>query len=169
MNTIREDGYYEVVLGGLNISGSTGYYDYEDNYKCFEPDSELMLKVKAGTLYGEIGHPVCDDHADLFGRMSQVSLNGIGFHIKDVWLDKTYGSKNPSLCDENCVAIKGLIIPTGIHGHLLRDKIVNSDTINFGMRSICRVYDEETSPRLIIDKIMTWDLVLEPAINIARN
>ena len=52
------NGYYDMVIGGLDILNSAGeYYDHAGAKELFQESSSFMRRVKRGALRGEVGHP----------------------------------------------------------------------------------------------------------------
>jgi hypothetical protein len=145
--TPDEDGYYEMVLGGLNIFNSANqYYPYEPAKDLFTSSGQLMRRVGNGALRGEYGHPkqAPGQSIDSFAqRILSIYEECVSHHIKEVTLDfDRY--KDPQ--GRKVIAIIGKIKPTGPYGDTLKGALENkNENVSF-----------------------SWDYVSEPGISIAN-
>jgi hypothetical protein len=168
--TPDEDGYYTLVVGALAAFNSVGaWYDLEESRKCFQESSPFMRRVNDGVLYAELDHPEKKpgwSFRDYVARLSVIQQDRHAAHIKKVWLD------NENIKDENgkpFCAILAKIKPDGVFGHVLKSRLESADqNVCFSIRSLTN--DQWVGNLLVkcITKVITFDLVLEPGIKIAR-
>ena len=70
-----ENGYYDMVIGGLNMLNSAGeYYEYEGAKELFNQSSSFMRRVKRGALRGEVGHPRREPGQSIDSFMNRVPI-----------------------------------------------------------------------------------------------
>lgn len=167
------DGYYTVVVGGLNCFNSAGeYYVYEGAKQLFEESSSFMRRVKNGTLYGERGHPkkqpgMTDDQ--YVNRIMSVHEETTSHHFKEIWLDLDYGKNNPSLNNPKLIAIMAKVKPSGPMGQYLKDSFDNpAENVCFSIRAFTQdVFDGKVNRRTLV-RIETFDGVIEGGIATAN-
>jgi len=84
-------GYFEVVVGGLNTFNSSGqYYALEGAKELFESSSVFMRRVERGALRGEVGHPIFEStmsNDDWVNRVFEIRESNVCCHFKEIWLD----------------------------------------------------------------------------------
>lgn len=164
------DGYYEMVVGGLNIFNSAGqYYTYQGAKELFENSSQFQRRVSRGALRGEVGHPSklpgmsMDDYIN---RIMEIRENNVCVHFKEIYLDfdrmKTQDGKP-------AVAIMGKLAPSGPHGDALRKSLENpNENVCFSIRAFTKDYYERGVACRDLKNIITFDYVNEPGIHIAN-
>jgi hypothetical protein len=168
--TPDEDGYYEMVLGGLNIFNSANqYYPYEPAKDLFTSSGQLMRRVGNGALRGEYGHPkqAPGQSIDSFAqRILSIYEECVSHHIKEVTLDfDRY--KDPQ--GRKVIAIIGKIKPTGPYGDTLKGALENkNENVSFSIRAFTRDETYGRTTNRILRNIVTWDYVSEPGISIAN-
>ena len=98
---LRPDGqgYYEQIIGGLNMDNSAGmkYTAEKKVLDLFDNSSTFKRKIERGVLYAENGHPKFlpgMTKADFINRIYQIYEENTCVHFKDVWVDNTL-MKNP--------------------------------------------------------------------------
>jgi hypothetical protein len=163
------DGYYEMVIGGLNTFNSAGeYYTLEGARALFEESSAFMRRVKNGCLKGEVGHPkrvpgmTMDQYV---GRILSLDETNICCHFADIWLDPSYGQKNPQMNNSKLVAIVARLKPVGVRGEALRQALENGpENVCFSIRALTKDYFERGQTFRVLNQIVTWDWVTEPGI-----
>lgn len=162
-------GYYEVVLGGLDIANSVNaYYPYEPAKVLFETSSQLQRRIRNGCLKGEYGHPKRQpgmSDRDFLARILEIRESEICCHIREVSLIKDFKDKD----GRSCVGIIGLVKPSGPKADALAASLENPhENVCFSIRSL--THDEYQRGRLIktLKTIVTWDLVNEPGLHIAN-
>lgn len=168
-----ENGYYTMIIGGLNTYNSAGeYYVAKEAMKLFENSSSLMRRIKNGALYAELGHPKRlpgMSLEDFYRRVLTIDENNICAHISEVWLDLNYGKEHPEFSNPDLIAIMAKVKPTGTKAKFLEDAL-NSPTQNpaFSVRGLTDNIPRNNRVERILTEIVTWDYVLEPGINIAN-
>lgn len=171
--TPDENGYYTVVLGGLNTYNSAGeFYTAGKAEAIFENSSSFQRRVQGGALYAELGHPKKAPGMSLdeyYRRVLSIEETNICAHISEVWLDPDFGRKNPQRDNPNIIAIMGKIKPTGPHAEVVKTAFENpKQNPAFSIRSITD--NEMVGGRMekTLSTIITFDYVLEPGIAIAK-
>lgn len=164
------DGYYTMIIGGLNVFNSAGeYYTLNKAKELFEQSSLFMRRVKAGVLKAELGHPrrepgQSDD--EYINRILDIRETNICAHFSDVWLDFDNVKDNQG---KTVVAIMAKVKPSGPHAKVLQDSLDNpkEDTC-FSIRA----FTEDTMvggiKNRVLTSIVTFDFVLESGIHFAR-
>lgn len=164
------DGYYEVVLGGLNVYNSANqYYPYEPAKELFLGSSQLMRRVSTGALRGEYGHPKLQpgQSMDSFAqRILSIYEECVSHHIKSVDLNfDDYKDKD----GRPIIAIIGKVLPMGPNGPALKASFENSnENVSFSIRAFTRDESYGRVTNRILRNIVTWDYVNEPGIAIAN-
>lgn len=168
------DGYYELIVGGINCFNSCGeYYAMAKSVEdLFKSSSTFMRKIKSGKLYGELEHPEFTRGMDKDGyirRIYQIDSRNVICQFKDIWLDLDFGKKHPEHKNPQLIAIMAKVIPHGVHEKILRDSL-NNKFINpcFSIRSITNNYYHRGTLIKEIDDIITFDYVSEGGIPIAN-
>ena len=167
------DGYYEIVIGGLNVFNSVGeYYTLKGAQELFDASSILMRRIKSGTLSSEYEHPKrmpgmsLDDY---IRRILTIDRKFICAHIKEVRLDLDYGKNHPELNNSQAVAIIGLVKPTGPYGDHLENSLKNKcENVCFSIRALTKDYIHRGQTYRVLNIISTWDCVNEPGISSAN-
>jgi hypothetical protein len=164
------DGYYKLVVGGLNVFNSAGqYYVLEGAKQLFEQSSIFMRKIQKGAVKSEVGHPkmtagMSDD--DYFNRIRIIEETNVCAHISDVWLDHNYKDMNNSGDNRNpVVAIWASLKPAGPHGAALKEALDNpKQNVFFSIRSFTDDYRQGNITYRILRSIVTFDWVAEGGI-----
>lgn len=169
-----ENGYYRVVLGGLNIVNSVGeFYTADGNVRSlFSRSSDLMRRIENRNLKGENGHPKQmpgEKKEDYYRRAMTIEETNISHHILSVELDESFGRNNPEFKNPDIVGIIGMVCPCGPHGPALKAELDNPMiNVNFSIRALSR--NSYRSGRTIrtLEHIETWDWVTEPGLAVAN-
>ena len=170
---LRPDGqgYYEQVIGGLNIDNSADmrYTSEKTVLNLFDNSSTFKRKIGRGVLRGENGHPKFlpgMTKADFINRIYQIYEERTCVQYKDIWLDNTL-VKNP---DGTPVwSIMAKFTPSGEMGGFLDKQLANgSENVCFSIRSITEDYVVNRKTHRDIVEIITFDCVNEPGIHIAE-
>lgn len=164
------DGYYEIVIGGLNVYNSVGeYYVAEGAVELFNNSSTLMRRIQNGALFGEVGHPQPTpgmSDADYYRRVMTIDKNNQSAHFKEVWLDTEYGKKYPELNNPELVGVVALVKPVGIKAAVLSSEIEEKGcNVAFSVRGITENKFKNGRTERILKEIVTWDQVPEPGIS----
>jgi hypothetical protein len=171
--TPDSDGYYELIIGGLNVFNSAGeFYLLNGAEALFTESSTFMRRVKNGCLRGELGHPKkppgMTDKAYL-DRIYTIDESNICCHFKEVWLDVEYGKKNPELKNPQLVAIMAKLKPSGPKGSSLKESLDNPDeNVCFSIRALTRDFYQRGVNNRVLDTIVTFDNVNEGGIHVAN-
>jgi hypothetical protein len=165
-----ENGYYELVVGALNVFNSIGqYYVYDQARDLFEGSSTFMRRVKRGVLRGELGHPkpLPGMSEEQFAqRVMSIYEDNVCCHHKEIYLDfdrvkDDHG--NP------VIAIISRVYPSGPHGEQLRRSLDNpNENVCFSIRAFTDDFMERGTCKRILRTIVTWDQVLEPGLAAAE-
>lgn len=164
------DGYYTLILGGLETHNNTGshYYTANDVLHLFATGSLLERRIKNGCVRAEVGHPKMrpNESMDQFiQRMVDIDLNNVCAHIRKVWLDMDYGKNHPECGNPNLIAIMGEVKPEGGRGFILKEALENeSANIFFSIRSIADQVMVRGKRVRKIEEVITFDLVNEGGI-----
>lgn len=166
------NGYYTLPIGGLNLFNSTGdYYTAEGARQLFEQSSVLMRRIANGNLKGENGHPKQlpgqrDDQ--YFNRAMTIEETNVSHHFKSIWLDDTYGKKNPGLNSPDLIAVMAEVKPCGPHGPALQASLDNQDeNVCFSIRALSKDFYQNRQKIRVLQSILTWDWVTEPGLHMA--
>lgn len=171
--TPDKDGYYELVLGGLNTHNNSGawYYTAEKVRELFGPGSLLHRKIANGCLRAEVNHPQQrpgEKLEDFYARMMDIDLNNVCAHISKIWLDENYGKNNPHLNNPSLIAIMGLVKPAAPKGEILKEGLENpNENVCFSIRSLAEESFIRGKRVRTIQEVITFDLVNEGGILIA--
>lgn len=179
------DGYYDLVIGGLNVFNSAQqYYTLKGASALFEQSSQFMRRVKNGVLKGELGHPkrtgmmrdrlgretafrLTDD--EFVERVLRIEETNTCCHFKEIYLDTNFGKDNPDIKNKDAVAIHGLVKPAGPQAIALKEALENKDeNVCFSIRALTRDYYERGVLNRVLERIVTWDFILEPGIHYAN-
>ena len=166
------NGYYEMVIGGLNAFNSAGeYYTLQGAQKLFEESSIFMRRVKNGCLKGEVGHPKKTPgmtNQDYVNRILTIDEKNVCCHFKEVWLDPEFGKRNPSMGNTGLTAIMALVKPAGPKGDSLQASLDNPDeNVCFSIRAFTIDQYVRGVNNRMLDSIICFDHVAEPGIAIA--
>lgn len=156
------DGYYELIIGGLNTYNSVGeYYTADGARALFEQSSSFMRRIKNGCLKGESGHPKklpgmsADDY---IRRVLTIEETNVCCHFKEIWLDESFGRQNPQYRNNALVAVKAKIKPSGPRGEALRASLENkNENVCFSIRAFTKDYYQRGQTIRVLDQIVTWD------------
>lgn len=164
------DGYYKVILGGLNVFNSSGQlYPYEPAKQLFETSGVLQRRIKRGALRAENGHPKKTgnmSNADYVSRLLNIYEGRVCAHIKQIDLDFNAVKDDKG---RPIVAIVGHVAPAGELGYVLEKALQNpNENVAFSIRAFTDDRDTYTGTIRILKNIVTWDYVGEPGIAVAE-
>jgi|ERR1035437_7183778 hypothetical protein len=164
------NGYYTMVIGGLNISNSVGdYYSYDGCKDLFEGSSQFMRRISRGALRGEVGHPQQapgQSMDDYISRILEIRETNVCVHFSEIWLDF---DKMKDRNGRAVVAIMSKLIPSGPFGPMLEKSLKNpKENVCFSIRSFTDDQFKGGVKVRNIRNIVTFDNVLEPGISIAN-
>lgn len=170
--TPDSDGYYELVVGGLNTYNSAGeYYTADGAVELFENSSQFMRRVKNCALYSELGHPkklpgMTNDQ--FYYRVISIEETNICGHFSEIWLDFEFGKKNPELNNPDLIAIMAKVKPAGAKAQALQLALENpKQNAAFSLRGITENKYVRGRMERRLTNLITFDHVTEPGISIA--
>ncbi len=164
------DGYYETIIGGLNIFNSAGqFYTLEGARSLFTGSGAFMRRIQRGALRAEVGHPKMEPGMsmnDYIGRLMEIRETNTCGQFKEIWLDF---DRPKALGEPNAVAIMGKVIPSGPFGPMLQKAFENGgENVCFSVRGTTNDYYERGVYTRELTNIITFDYVNEPGIHIAE-
>jgi hypothetical protein len=165
-----ENGYYECIVGALNVYNSAGqFYVYEQSKNLFESSTQLMRRVKRGVLFGEYGHPkkAIGQSMDEFAhRVMSINESSVCCHHAELFLDFD------RVRDANgrpIVAIISKVAPSGPLGHVLERSLKNTkENVCFSIRSFTDDFMDRGVMKRVLKTVVTFDYVIEPGIAVAE-
>jgi hypothetical protein len=157
-----DDGYYTLVIGGLNLFNSVGeYYTADGARQLFEQSSTFMRRIKNGCLKGEMGHPKrlpgmsMDDY---LRRIMTIEETNVCCHFKEIWLDEQYGKNHPEFKNPSMIAIMAKLKPTGPKGPSLQKSLDNpNENVCFSIRAFTKDYAVRGVINRVLDQVYSWD------------
>lgn len=166
-----EDGYYTLVVGGLNAFNSGGaFYPVGPAKSLFDSSSSFQRRIENGNCKGECGHPKPtpgQSNRDFLQRVLQIEETRVSCHFRKIWLEDQ-GVKDAQ--GRNIIAIMAELKPSGPMGPALKESLDNPhENVCFSIRSL-------TSDRVVpagyleknIRQIVAFDWVTEPGISAAH-
>lgn len=165
-----EEGYYETVLGGLNVFNSVGeFYSATGVRQLFEDSGLLMKRIKQGRLRGEWGHPKQlpgESDNSFINRIFLINEEKVACHFKEIYLDDT-SVKNDA--GQPVIAIMGKFCPSGPYADSLQRSLDNpNENISFSIRAFTDDQRIRGVNNRFLKTIVTWDVVNCPGISIAE-
>ncbi len=163
-------GYYTMVVGGLNITNSAGLYYLANTAKqIITSSSSFRRRIEDGSLYGENGHPKPlpgMSEEDYFNRIEEIKESNIIVHYKDIWLEeKGFKDKDGS----DAIAIMASLTPAGEKAEVLERSLNNpNENTSFSLRGFTKDVFKHGRVERDMRKIVTFDHVTEPGIFIAK-
>lgn len=167
------NGYYEMVVGGLNAYNSVReYYVLEGAKKLFDSSSLFQRRVRDGVLFGELGHPKFMPGMrmnEFVERVMSIDEGNIVAHFSEIWLDEEFGRNNPKHGNPNLVAIMAKVKPAGAKASALEKAFENpNQNVCFSIRALTNDQMRNGRKERTLDSIVTFDYVVESGIDIAR-
>ena len=165
-----ENGYYEMVVGALDIYNSAGqFYVFEQAKELFNSSSQLMRRVARGTLKGEYGHPKLQpgmSNEQFANRVLTIDEQSTCCHHKEIRLD--FDNVKDS-AGKPIIAIISKVCPSGPNGPALEKSLNNpNENVCFSIRAFTDDYREGMVTKRVLKTIVTWDFVTEPGISVAE-
>jgi hypothetical protein len=167
---VDKDGYYDMVVGGLNIFNSAGqWYTYEGAKDLFQNSSSFQRRVQRGSLKGEVGHPRQEQGQSddaYVARVMDIRETNVCVQFKEIYLDF---DRMKDTSGRPVVAIMAKLIPSGPHGAMLQKSLDNkNENVCFSIRSFTKDYYNKGVYSRDIKHIVTFDYVGECGISIAN-
>ena len=165
-----ENGYYELVVGALNVFNSAGqFYVYEQAKELFQSSSQLMRRVNRGALRGEYGHPKMlpgMTGEQFANRVMSIHEENICCHHKEIVLDF---DRVKDEMGRPVIAIISKVCPSGPYGSALEKSLNNkNENVCFSIRAFTDDFRERGITKRILRTIVTWDYVNEPGLAAAE-
>ena len=165
-----ENGYYEMVVGALNVYNSAGqFYVYEQAKELFQSSSQFMRRVNRGALRGEYGHPKMTpgmSNEQFANRVMSIYEENTCCHHKSITLDF---DRVKDSSGKPVIAIISKVYPSGPMGHVLEKSLKNpNENVCFSIRSFTDDFREGGITKRVLKTIVTFDQVLEPGISVAE-
>lgn len=164
-----DDGYYTLLLGGLDVYNSKGeFYCGKASGDVLKTAKLLNRRLEKGNLNGEAGHPkrTTENDFQFLNRIYTIEETNTCCHIKKLWYD-TDGIFDP-LTGKKIIAFVGKVRPKGPYGEALRQSLENpNENTNFSVRAITDTFYSPRGVTKRVKDISTFDWVNEPGIPIA--
>lgn len=170
--TPDSNGYYEMVVGGLNTYNSAGeYYTANEALQLFESSSHLMRRIKSGALYGELGHPKKSPGMSMeqfYNRVISIEETNICCHFSEIKLDFEFGKKHPELNNPDLIGIIAKVKPAGAKANSLQLALENpKQNAAFSIRGLTENKYRNGRVERRLTNVICWDQVVEPGIGIS--
>ncbi len=162
------DGYYTLVVGGLDVYNSAGaFYPLNTGKKIFEESSSLMRRVRDGACKGETGHPKPlpgQTQREFIQRVMIIEETKVCAHFKSFWLEERM------INGQTIIAIVAEVKPAGVNGPALKEALENRhENVAFSIRSLTQDYNTPTGMLVKnLKTVITFDWVTEPGISAAK-
>lgn len=165
------DGYYTLVVGGLNaFNSANAFYPADSAKPLFENSSGFQRRIKNGNCKGECGHPKPlpgQSNREFLQRVLQIEETRVACHFRKIWLEEQ-GVKDSQ--GRPITAIMAEIKPSGPMGPALKESLENPhENVCFSIRSLTQ---DRTVPAGYLEKnikqIISFDWVTEPGISAAH-
>lgn len=161
----NEKGYYDMIVGALNMVNNKGeYYDAAYGRKFFDQGSDLVRMAEKGILRGEEGHPkqgMMDDEK-FVERLLTVEEKSACCHHRKLWLDF---DNFRDATGRPFIGIMSSVGPSGYYGEALERDLENPEIdVNFSIR--CFSMPRRQGGRIVkeMKHAVTFDHVSEPGI-----
>ncbi len=164
------DGYYTLVVGGLNMYNSQNqYYALEGARELFEESSALMRRMQRGAVKGEVGHPRQElgmSTESYINRLYEIRETNTCCVFKDITLDANYGNNNGK---PGVVGIIAKVAPSGPFGPALEQALQRpGENVCFSVRGFTDDFFDKGRYTRVLKQIIGWDWVTEPGLEIAE-
>ena len=167
------DGYYELVVGGLNTFNNSGawYYTIEGCRELFGPGSLLHRRIANGCLRAEVNHPKRapnENDQSYIARMLDIDRDNVCAHFKAVWLDENFGKNHPEYNNPGLIAIMALVKPSLPKGDMLKESLDNpNENVCFSIRATADEGFIRGKRVRTLKEIITIDFVNEGGVLVA--
>lgn len=168
-----ENGYYNVILGGLNIFNEHGLFYMDEGVKALVKDDSTTFfrRLTRGYLKGEVNHPKWEpgmSKDQYMARCQLIDKDRVSHHIRELIFEETdidVGGPN----GKKVILIRGWVKPSGPRGDELKKDLDDPEiNVPFSIRSFT-VDDYSTKPiTKVIKQLITFDWVDEPGIQRAN-
>ena len=167
------DGYYELVVGGLNTHNNTKawYYTAEGARQLFGPGSLLHRRIANGCLRAEVDHPKQkpgESMEHFIGRMLDIDRDNVCAHFKAIWLDENFGKEHPEYNNPGLIAIMALVKPSLPKGAMLKESLDNPhENVCFSIRATADEGFVRGKRVRVLKEVITIDFVNEGGVLVA--
>lgn len=167
------DGYYELVVGGLNVWNNTKswFYVADGVRELFGANSLLQRRVENGCFRAEVNHPKQkpgESDEAFFNRMLDIDRDNVCAHFKKIWLDEDFGKKNPQYGNPNLIAIMALVKPSLPKGAILQESLDNpNENVCFSIRALSKEGFVGGRRIRVMEELVSIDFVNEGGILVA--
>lgn len=167
------DGYYELVVGGLNTWNNTKawYYTIEGCRELFGPNSLLQRRIANGCFRAEVNHPKQkpgESDQAFFQRMLDIDRDNVCAHFKKIWLDENFGKNHPEYGNPGLIAIMGLVKPSLPKGAMLQESLDNpNENVCFSIRALSKEGYVGGKRIRVLEELVSIDFVNEGGILVA--
>lgn len=169
ISTPDSDGYYELVVGGLNMHNSMGHYYVSEGVTDLFNNPSFQRRVQNGALKGEVGHPFNDgrmSNEQFLDRFLTIRETNVCCHHAKVWLD-TDSVKTAN--GQSVIAIMAKVKPTGAQARVLEDSLQDpNQNTAFSVRGFTADKTVNGVRQRILKTIITFDYVIEPGLSVAN-
>lgn len=160
-----EHGYYEIVLGGLNVINSSGaLYVMEGARALLDKSNLLNKRIQSQRLRAEYGHPKRQpgqSEDEFFSRILNIEEKNVCSHIREFRLEPRQGSEE--------ILIIGWVKPSGPFGPALEESLNNpNENVCYSIRSFTDDHQHGYTRKKILKTVVTWDYVNDPGIHFAN-
>lgn len=168
-----KDGYYTLVVGGLEVSNNSGswFYVKEALEDLFNPSTIFQRRLRNGAMHAEANHPrrMPGESQDAFAqRYMETDMTNVAAHFKEVWFDKDFGKNNPQYNNPNLIAIMAKLKPFGPMGKHLKEALENNaQNVCFSIRGLADEGQVRGRVIRILRDIFAIDWVNEGGITVA--
>lgn len=171
--TPDSNGYYEMIVGGLNSLNSAGeYYTLQGAEALFQNSGSLQRRIGKGLLKSELGHPkrrVGETDDQFLERVLYIEETNTSAHFSAIWLDPKFGVNNPKYKNPKLCAVMARLKPSGPHGPALERSLQNpEENVSFSIRALTHNYAYMGQTYRVLTTIITFDQVTEQGISIAN-
>lgn len=172
------EGYYEMIVGALNVYNSGGqYYPLKGSEALFLESSSFQRRIQRAALRAEYGHPKpgprsldpreqkLRDQEFVRRNLSIYEENVCAHHMK-IWLDH---DRVKDKSGKPIIAIMSLVAPNGPLGNVLEKQLNNPhENVCFSIRSFTDNRMRFGVEERTLKEIVTFDYVNEPGIAVAE-
>lgn len=172
------EGYYEMVVGALNVFNSAGsFYPLRGSAELFHESSSFQRRVRRAALRGEYGHPKPMPRSldpreqklrdqEFARRNLSIYEENVCCHHMKIWLDFDRVKDKDG---KSVISIMSLVAPNGPLGHVLEKQLQNPhENVCFSIRSFTDNTLRFGIEERVLKEIVTFDYVNEPGIATAE-
>lgn len=164
-----ENGYYPITLGAFDaFTEANVYYPFNDYLQAlFHANSALARRINRRAVFAEVDHPelVPGMSGPMYlNRLREIRLSNACAHIAKVTATEAKDHEGRRI-----IRVDGLVSPYGAKAHVLDRALENKEQdACFSIRSI--VVQKKSNDRIEnqVVELVTWDMVSEPGLRIAR-